>query len=165
MFLFRVSQNRCNPLIWYFYCMMSSFTWVLKSNRIISKRSNQMTRAEIDWLYPTVHMKNQVLGNVLGGTFSDSFRRNLSPHPHCQDILQPYSSLLVEFVYQPCVLKSVYSTINLTFLGMIVKLNFLRNFTCTILNDFVSKLIVTQNIFSFLIQIVRSSAHDGMIHF
>ena len=37
------------------YCIKSSFIWVLKSHHITSERSNQMTRAEIDWLYSTVH--------------------------------------------------------------------------------------------------------------
>ena len=45
-----------------------------------SERSNQMTRVDIDWLYPTVHAKDQVLGNILAGTFSNSFRQNLSSH-------------------------------------------------------------------------------------
>ena len=35
-----------------------------------------------------IYVKDQVLGNTFGGTFSDSFRQKLSPHPHWQDILQ-----------------------------------------------------------------------------
>ena len=31
-----------------------------------------MTRAEIDRIYPTVHVKDQFLGNVFEGTFLDS---------------------------------------------------------------------------------------------
>ena len=68
-----------------------------KSNHISSERSNQMTRAEIDWLYPTVHVKDQVLGNVIGGTFSDS-QQNLSPHPHYQDILQSTFNQIWDFL-------------------------------------------------------------------
>ena len=41
-----------------------------------------MTRAEIDWLDRTVHVKDHALGNVNRGTFSDSFWKNLSPYPH-----------------------------------------------------------------------------------
>ena len=69
------------------YCNKPFFIWVFKSNHISSKRSKQMTRTEIDWLYPSVHVKYKVLGNVFGGTFSDSFRQNFPLHPHCQDIL------------------------------------------------------------------------------
>ena len=39
--------------------------------------------------------------------------------------------LLFDFVYCTRGLKFVYPTINLAFLGIIVKLNFLRKFTCT----------------------------------
>ena len=71
---------------------------VLKSNHITSERSNQMTRAEIDWLYPTVHVKYHVLGNVLKRTFKDSFRQNLSSHLHCQNILQSTSYQIRNFL-------------------------------------------------------------------
>ena len=47
-----------------------------------------MTKAEIDWLYPTEHVKDQVPRDIFGGTFSDSFQQNLSQHQHGQDILQ-----------------------------------------------------------------------------
>ena len=59
--------------------------------------------------FTMLHVKDQVLGNVFGGIFSDSFRQNLSPHSHCQDIIavnfqDPARSgifcLLV--VYWPC---------------------------------------------------------------
>ena len=56
---------------------------------------------------------------------------------------------LVKIVYWPFGLKFVYPMINLAFLGIIVKLNFQRNFTCTVLNYFVSK-SVTQIIFPLL---------------
>ena len=80
-----------------------------------------------------------------GMTFSDSFRRNLSLYPHCQDILQLLLArfgifcLLVEVDYWQNGLKFVYPTINLAFLEVIVKFNYLQNFTCTVSNDFVSK--------------------------
>ena len=77
---------------------ISSFIWVLKSNHITSESSNQMARAEIDWLYPTVHVREQVLRNIFGGTFSDSFRQNLSLHPHCQNILQLTSCQICNFL-------------------------------------------------------------------
>ena len=76
----------------------SSFTWVLKSAHITSERLNQMTKAEIDWLYPTMHVKDQILENVFGGTFSNSFRQNLSQRPHCQDILVLTSSQIWDFL-------------------------------------------------------------------
>ena len=37
----------------------------------------------------------------------------------------------------------VYPTINLAFHGIVVKLNFQQNFACTVLDDFVFKLVVT----------------------
>ena len=46
------------------YCVKASFIWVLKSNYIISERSNQMTKVESDWPYPTVHVKDQILWSV-----------------------------------------------------------------------------------------------------
>ena len=124
----------------WFHCIKSSFILVLKSNHITSYRSNQMTRTEIGWLYPTVHVKDKVLRNVLGGIFSESFRQNLSLHPHCQVILQSTSSqiwdfffLLVEVVYWPSGLKCVYPTINLAFLGIIVQVKLPAKFC---LNNF-----------------------------
>ena len=98
-----------------------------------------MIRAEIDWLYPTMHLKNPVLGNIFRGTSSDSFRQNLSLHPYCQDILQSTSCHIRDFLPSycggllTCGLKSVYPTINLPFLGIIVKVKlpakfFLYNF-------------------------------------
>ena len=83
---YRAYQIRCNKLYNNLYCIKSSFIWVLQSNDIPSERSNQLPRIEIHWFYPTVNMKH--LGNVFDGTFSDSFRQNIWPHPHSQDILQ-----------------------------------------------------------------------------
>ena len=71
---------------------------MLKSNHITSERSNQRTRPEIDWLYSTVHVKDQVLRNVFGGIFSDSLQQNLSTHPHCRDILQSNSGKIWDFL-------------------------------------------------------------------
>ena len=42
---------------------------------------------QLYFTYPAVHGKDHVLGNVFGGTFSNSFRQNLSPHLHWQDTL------------------------------------------------------------------------------
>ena len=42
--------------------------------------------------------KDQVLGNVLGETFSDCFRQNLSLHSHFQDILQSTSWQIWDFL-------------------------------------------------------------------
>ena len=60
---------------------------------------------------------------------------------------------LVEVVYGPCGLKFMYAMINLFFGGIIFKLkklNIQRNFVCTVLNDFVSKQVVMQDIFPLL---------------
>ena len=45
-----------------------------------------------------MQVKDQVLGNVFGGTFSDSFRQNLSTHPYSQDILQSTSCQVWDFL-------------------------------------------------------------------
>ena len=42
--------------------------------------------------FATINMKDQVLGNVFGGDFSNFFRENISPHTHYQDMLQSTSS-------------------------------------------------------------------------
>ena len=68
--------------------------------------------------------------------------------------------LLVKVIYWPCGLKSEYATINLAFLGIIIKLNFLRNFACTVLNDFVSKKVGAQNIFPLLSRSLRSMIYN-----
>ena len=92
-----------------------------------------MTRAEIDWHYQTVCVKDQVLGNVFRGTFSDSFWQNLSPHPHCQDILQSTSCQILDFLPScwGCLLtprlEICVSHDKFGFLGIIDKLNFLQN--------------------------------------
>ena len=100
-----------------------------------------MTRAEIDGLYPRMHVKDQVLGNIFGGTFQTSDRIS-----HCIHIVRasccqlPTRSgivcLLIKIVYWPCDLKFMYPMINLAFLEIIVKLNFLWNFACTALKVF-----------------------------
>ena len=86
-----------------------------------------MTKAEINWLYLTGHMKDQVLGNVFGGTFSDFLRQSRSPHLHCQDIWLSTSCQIWNFLLScwSCLLSSglkfVFLTKNLTFLEIIVK--------------------------------------------
>ena len=111
-----------------------SFIWVLKSNHITSERSNQMTRAEIDCLYPTVHMKDQGLWNVFSvvvGLFWTPFNWI----SHRIQIVTSCSQLparcgifchLVEVVYRSCGSQFLYPTINFTFLRIIVGLNFLK---------------------------------------
>ena len=121
-----MSQNRCNP---YSYCIKSSFIWVLKSNHITSESSNQMRRAEIDWLCPTVHVKDQVLVNVssegLFRTPSDRiFHRIHIVRTSCSQL--PARSGIFYFfhavVYWLCGLKFMYPTMKLAFLGIKVKL-------------------------------------------
>ena len=106
------------------YYIKSSFIWILKSNHIILERSNQMTRAEIDWLHPTVHVKDQV--------FRRDFFRLLPTECLCIHIVRtsccrlPVRSgifcLLVEVVHWTFASEFVYLTINLPFLGIIVKI-------------------------------------------
>ena len=110
------------------YYIESSFIWVLKRNHINSERSNQMKSAEIDWLYPTVHMKDQVLGNVLGAGLFRTPSDRISYRIHivrtsCSQLSARYGMFcfLVEAVYWPCGLKFLYPTINLAFLELIVK--------------------------------------------
>ena len=120
----KVSLDRCNPLIYY---IKSSFIWVLKINHITSERSNQMTRAEIDWLYPTVHEKDKFLRTSSGRLLRASSDKIF----HCTHIVRTFSNqllvrsgvvcLLVEVVYWPCGWKFVCPTINFAFLGIIIK--------------------------------------------
>ena len=133
------------------------FVWDLKSNHITPERSNQMTKEKIVCLYPSVHVKDLVLGNVFWETSLDSFWQNLWLHPPYQDILQLTSGKIWDFLSScwGCLLtlwlKTLYPTINLAFLRIIVELNFLRNIAHTVLYDFVSK-EVTQYIFFSLVQ-------------
>ena len=45
-----------------------------------------------------MHMKDQILWNVFGETFSDFFQQNISPHSHCQVILQLTSCQIWDFL-------------------------------------------------------------------
>ena len=45
----------------------------------------------------TVHVKDEIIGNVFGGTCSDSFGLNFSPHTHCEGILQSTSRQMWDF--------------------------------------------------------------------
>ena len=51
-----------------------------------------------DHLLKFIVSRHQLLGNVFGSTFSDSFRQNLSSHPHCKVILQSTSCLIWDFL-------------------------------------------------------------------
>ena len=94
-----------------------------------------MTRAEIDWFYPTVHVKNQVLRNL----FTEGLFQTLSHRISCciHIVKTPCSQLpsrsgifclLVEVVYLPSNLKFEYPIINLAFLGIIIKAKIIRKF-------------------------------------
>ena len=48
--------------------------------------------------FVTMHVIDQLLSNVFGGTFSDFFRQKLSLHPHCQDISQSTSCQVWDFL-------------------------------------------------------------------
>ena len=54
-----------------------SFIWIVKSNTIISQRSTQITRSNIDRIYTKEYQKDQIIANVFGGKLSVSFRQNL----------------------------------------------------------------------------------------
>ena len=115
-----------------------------------------MARAEIDWSYPPVHMKDQVLGNVSGGTFrtpSDIISHRIHiVRTSCSQLPAwcVIFCLLVEVVYVPCGLKFEYPMINLPFPRIIFKLNFLWNFVCTVLNDFSSNKLWRKMFFPLL---------------
>ena len=68
-----------------------------KQNDKIQPTKNDNIKISFRNYITPVYMKDQVLGNVFEGTFSDSFRRILSPHPHCQGILQSTSSQICHF--------------------------------------------------------------------
>ena len=81
-----------------------------------------MTRAKTDWLYPTVHIKDQVLRNVFGGIILDSFGTESLTESTLSGYLAARSGIFfifVEFVYWSCDLKFVYPTINLAFLVLL----------------------------------------------
>ena len=110
---YRVSQNSCNPLIYYlntlkkYWCEFRLYLdsiWV--QLKILKILCNDACERPSSWEH-------------LWRYFSDSWQ-NLSSHPHCRDILRS-TSCLVEVVYWPCGLKLVYPIINLAFLGKIVK--------------------------------------------
>ena len=48
--------------------------------------------------FAMMYMKDRVLGNVFGRTFSDSFQQNFSLYPHCHDILQLTSRQIWDFL-------------------------------------------------------------------
>ena len=85
------------------------------------------TAEDLSRFFKTMHVKDQVLGNVFGGTFSDFFDR-ISHGIHivrttCSQLLARSGifCLLTQVVYWPCGLEFVYSTTNLAFLRIIVK--------------------------------------------
>ena len=98
-----------------------------------------MTKTKIDRLYSTVHVKDQVLGNVFGDVFfrllSIKYLTTSTVRTSCRQF--PARSgifcLLVDVAYIPSGLKCVYPMINLTFLGIIVKVKLLAKF---FLHDF-----------------------------
>ena len=103
--------------------------------------------------FTTIHVKDQVLGNIFGGIFSDTFRQNLSPHLHCQDNLRSTSCQTWDFLLscKRCLLtmwlEICVPNDNLVFLGIIVEVKHLANFSCPFFNAFVSKKVMTQIFF------------------
>ena len=83
--------------------------------------------------FATMHVKDQVLGNVFGRTFSDSFRQNHHIHivrTSCSQ-LPARSGIfchLVGVVYWLNGLKFAYPMINLAFMGIIVKVKLAAKF-------------------------------------
>ena len=115
--------------------------------------------------FATMHVKDQVLGNVFRGTFSDSFQQNLSPPPHhrlpivrtsCSQLLvrSEIFCLIVEVVYSSCGLKFVYPTINLNFLQIIVKIKHLVKFCLHSLGWFCLQISNDAKYFSPLVQAI-----------
>ena len=90
--------------------------------------------------FATMQMKDHFLGNVFWETFSDSFRHNLSGihvfRASCSQLpaRSGIFSLLVEVVYWTFGLKFQYPTLNLSFLGIIVKVKLPPNFAWTVLS-------------------------------
>ena len=115
--------------------------------------SNQMTSADIDWLYPSVHVKDQV--KVFGG--GELF---WTPHDrisHCIHIVRTTCSqlparsgvfcLLVDIVYGPSGLKFVHPTINLAFLRIIVNVKLPAKFRLHSFEWFCLQIINDENYF------------------
>ena len=95
--IYRVSQNRSKPSIWFMI-----YYW---NKKLLVSLCEFMLDLDSAWVqlkfllsrfFATMHVKDQVLGNVFGGTFSGSFRQDLSPHPHCKDTLLSTSSQIWE---------------------------------------------------------------------
>ena len=115
-----------------------------------------MTRAEIDWLYPIVNVKDQVLGTSSEGLFWTPSDRI----SHCIHIVRTSCSqlpdrsrifwLLVEVFY--CSLKFVYPTINLAFLEIVVKVNFPVKFCLHSFKWFCLQINSNTKYFSSLVQ-------------
>ena len=78
--------------------------------------------------FAMMHVKDQVFGNFFRGTFLDYFRKKLSSHPYYQNNLQS-TSCHISYFLPSCCLKLMYLTINLTFLGLIVKVKLSAKFS------------------------------------
>ena len=138
------------------YCIKPSFIWDLKSSHITSERSNQMARAELRLTLSYCARKRPSSWERLRMDFQTPSDR-ISHCIHidktsCSQFFVPSGIFcrLVVVVYWPCDLKFVYPMINLFFLGIILKLNFLWNYACIVLTDLISKWVMRQNIFLFL---------------
>ena len=105
-------------------------------------------------------VKDQVLGNVFGRTFSGSFWQSLSPPPHCPDILLSTSCQIWNFLpsyflgggYWPCSLKFVYPMINLPLLWIIVKVKLPVKFCLLSFDWFCLQISCDAKYFSSLVQ-------------
>ena len=85
-----------------------------------------------------MRVKDQILGDVFGGTPFDSISHLIHfVRTSCNQLPERYAifCLLVEVVYWPSGLKFMYPTINLAFLWIIIKLNFQWKFACTVLKN------------------------------
>ena len=122
---YRVSQNRCNALIWLY--ILHQVIWVLKKQSYHFRKIKPDDKG-INWLTLRSTWKTKFLGTSSEGCFrtlSDRIshrfhivRTSCSQLPGKSGIIY----FFVEVVYWLCGLKFVYSMINLAFLGIIVKL-------------------------------------------
>ena len=98
--LYRVSQNRCKSLIWWFILYQVIFHLNLKKQSYHFRKvkpDNKSRKKLIDFIQQCT-WKTKFLGTSSEGLFLDSFQQNVLLHPHCQDILQSTSYQIWDFL-------------------------------------------------------------------
>ena len=124
-----MSQNRRNP--WTTGRSLNVFQYQLVLVYVWSEFCMGTAEDPSLRFFAVIHMKDQVHGNVFGETPSNRIshyiiivRTSCSQFPTRSEIF----CFLVAVVYWPSDLKFVYLSINLAFLGIIVKVKLLRFF-------------------------------------